>query len=88
MRGVDVRIVMKLLLFAAAIGVCLSSATLDEEWEVWKSLYSKVYDDEATSLAEPPLLWHALDKPVSRKQKYFDYFLNCGYVTTGCSGCP
>ena len=39
---------MKLLLFAAVIGVCLSSTVLDDEWEAWKSLYSKVYDDEAT----------------------------------------
>ena len=39
---------MKLLLLTAFISVCLSSRTiLDDEWEKWKSLYSKVYDDEA-----------------------------------------
>ena len=39
---------MKLLvLFTVVIGVSFS-ATLDDEWEAWKSLYAKVYDDEAT----------------------------------------
>ena len=38
---------MLLLLFPAIIGVTFS-ATLDDEWGRWKSLYSKVYDDEAT----------------------------------------
>ena len=48
---------MKLLLFATVIGVCLSSTTrLDDEWEAWKSLYSKVYDDEATESARR-LVW-------------------------------
>ena len=48
---------MKLLLFSAVIHVCLSSTTrLDEEWEAWKSLYSKVYDDEATESARR-LVW-------------------------------
>ena len=28
------------------------------------------------------------DRPLARKRKYFDYFYNCGYVMTGCSGCP
>ena len=28
------------------------------------------------------------NRPLACKQKYFNYFLNCGYVTTGCSGCP
>ena len=35
-----------LLLFSAFIGASLST-NLDDEWEKWKSLYSKVYDDEA-----------------------------------------
>lgn len=48
---------MKLLLFSAVIGVCLSSTTwLDDEWETWKSLYSKVYNDEATESARR-LVW-------------------------------
>ena len=39
--------VMKLLiLFAAIVGVF--SATLDDEWAMWKSRFSKVYEDEAT----------------------------------------
>ena len=39
---------MKVLLLTAFISVCLSSRTiLDDEWEKWKSLHSKVYDDEA-----------------------------------------
>ena len=35
-----------LLLFSALIGASLS-ANLDDEWKRWKSLYLKVYDDEA-----------------------------------------
>jgi len=35
-----------LLLFAAIIGLSFST-TLDDEWVTWKSLYAKVYDDEA-----------------------------------------
>ena len=35
-----------LLLFAALIGASLAT-NLDDEWRKWKSLYSKVYDDEA-----------------------------------------
>ena len=35
-----------LLLFAVLIGASLST-NLDDEWGKWKSLYSKVYDDEA-----------------------------------------
>ena len=35
-----------LLLFFAFIAASLS-ANLDDEWGKWKSLYSKVYDDEA-----------------------------------------
>ena len=27
------------------------------------------------------------NRPLARKQKYFDYFFNCGYISTGCSGC-
>ena len=36
-----------LLLFFVLIGAALS-ANLDDEWGEWKSLYSKVYDDETT----------------------------------------
>ena len=40
--------VMKLLiLFAVVIGVSFS-ATLDDEWKRWKTLYAKAYDDEPT----------------------------------------
>lgn len=39
---------MKLLLLLAALMGVTFSTTLDDEWGVWKSLYSKAYDDEAT----------------------------------------
>ena len=34
-----------LVLFTVVIGLSFS-ATLDDEWEAWKSQYAKVYDDE------------------------------------------
>ena len=44
-----------LILFAVVIGVSFS-ATLDDEWKRWKTLYSKAYDDEATESVRR-LLW-------------------------------
>ena len=38
---------MKFLVFFAAVASVSFSATLDAEWENWKSVYGKKYDDEA-----------------------------------------
>ena len=48
---------MKLLLFAAIIGVSFS-ATLDDLWGQWKSQYAKMYDDEATESVRR-LVWES-----------------------------
>ena len=47
---------MKILLLFAAITSVSFSATVDDEWEAWKSLYGKVYDDKAAESVRR-LIW-------------------------------
>ena len=52
--------------------------------------YKRLVKTTFKSCGKPIFLeiYHTCNRPLARKRKYFDYFFNCGYVTTGCSGCP
>jgi len=38
---------MKVLIVLATV-ICVTFATLDDDWAMWKSQYNKAYQDEAT----------------------------------------
>ena len=54
-------------LLAAVIGVVFS-ATLDDEWELWKSKYSKEYEDDAAESVRR-LVWQSNRKFVQQHNR-------------------